>query len=140
MVTNSLAAILPMSLEAEYGLGTMIGGMILSGLTTVFAALLILILIVYALGKAMPFISQKNQKNAEDKAEQGAAKAAAASFQPAVQEADGAEDETVAVIAAAVATAMADSGAPYAITSITRAKDARPVWGFAGMTQNTRPF
>jgi hypothetical protein len=56
--------------------------------------------------------------------------------------------ETVAVISAAVAAFMEAEapGAEYALQSIQQsvrrgpARVQRPVWGFAGMQQNTRPF
>ena len=59
---------------------------------------------------------------------------------PAV--AGGIPEETVAVISAAIAAYMDESapGTPFAITGITRSLNARPVWGFAGMRQNVRPF
>jgi len=52
--------------------------------------------------------------------------------------------ETVAAISAAVAMCMEESapGVPYKIASINRrvTSGRRPVWGFAGMRQNTEPF
>ena len=49
-------------------------------------------------------------------------------------------EEEVAVISAAVAATMAGSSG-YVITGITRRRPGeRPVWGLAGMIENTRPF
>lgn len=52
---------------------------------------------------------------------------------------DGIGDEIVAVIAAAVA-AMGGSVGGYALRSVRRVKEARPIWAAAGLQQNTQPF
>lgn len=130
MVTNGLA------LSAQHSTGTVVGGTVLTGMVIVFAVLLILIGVMYLLG----LVSRSGRKSEGKEQRQAPASAAPspAVLVPAAAVTE--EEETVAVIAAAVGAYMADSPAPYAITSVTRAKDARPVWGFAGMTQNTRPF
>lgn len=55
---------------------------------------------------------------------------------------DGISEETVAAISAAVYAYMSETepGALYRIAGISRTAGVRPVWGFAGMQQNTRPF
>ncbi len=53
----------------------------------------------------------------------------------------GIEEETVAAIIAAISCMSGGlTGVQYSVRSISRAKESRPVWGFAGMQQNTRPF
>lgn len=55
---------------------------------------------------------------------------------------NGIDDQTIAAISAAVAMMMDEQapGVQYAITGIERSMNSRPVWGFAGMLRNTRPF
>lgn len=118
----------------------------LSGMTIVFIALVVLIALVALMGKV--FGVAKKQPAAVPASAGPSAPAAAPA--PAVRPAtpvmavqSGVGEEAVAAISAAVAVVMGESGAPggdYAITSIRRSKDLRPVWGFAGMQQNTRPF
>ena len=47
----------------------------------------------------------------------------------------------VAVIAAAIeAMSLGTDGTKYAIRGIKKAKPDRPVWGIAGLQENTRAF
>lgn len=110
---------------------TLAGSVMLSGLVIVFAALIILICLVLLMGKALEMTGKSKAAAPKPQAEEPP---------PAVQ--DGAGEETVAAITAAVACVMQESapGAAYQITGIRRTKEPRPVWGFAGMQQNTRPF
>ena len=116
------------------------GTVIFSGLLIVFIVLGLLIYIVYAMGKLL------GSKKAESQPGPVHAAAAPAPVRgipaPAVQA--GTPLETVAAISAAVAAYMEEAapGVPYAVKSIRRqpTQGARPVWGFAGMRQNTRPF
>lgn len=117
------------------------GAVILSGLVIVFLVLVILIAVVKLTGKAAG--KEKKIPPVSASASPTMAMAApvpAAAAVSAVQE--GVSGQTVAVIAAAVAAMMEQDapGVAYAITGIRRAAESRPVWGFAGMLQNTRPF
>lgn len=121
------------------------GAVILSGLVIVFAILIILILVVVVTGNLMNRNATKPKPPAPPPASATPTPPPAAS-QPAPPSSasivPGVSGETVAVISAAVAAIMDETapGTPYAITGIQRDRGSRPVWGFAGMQQNTRPF
>jgi len=124
-----------------------IGEVVIPGLLIVFLALIILICVVTLMGR---FLSASSKKKADKKTPQAPVNAAPAQTSArasAVQSAApnvaaGIPGETVAAISAAVACYMQESapGVSYAIQSISRPRESRPVWGFAGMLQNTRPF
>lgn len=117
------------------------GAVILSGLVIVFLVLIILIAVVYAAGGVIK--SNGGQSTPEAAVPAGGNAAAVPDRQkPAPTVESGVSEETVAVISAAVAAVVAEQspGVSYAVTNIRRARAARPVWGFAGMQQNTRPF
>lgn len=83
-------------------------------------------------------IKPRSNVKAEDSGIKSGGVAAAAGL-PVVQA--GIEEETVAAIMAAISCMTEpDSGARYVVKSISRSKSERPVWGFAGIQQNTRPF
>jgi sodium pump decarboxylase gamma subunit len=114
------------------------GSVILSGLVIVFLILVILIAAVELTSRLVKSTEKKTQAAAP--APVTAAPVAAPA--PLVQA--GIEEETVAAISAAVycclENATGASAPAYAIKSISRASGVRPVWGFAGMRENTRPF
>ena len=112
------------------------GAVTLSGIVIVFLLLGILICTVWLMSSAINKAQEKTSPAAETKT--ASAQAVKASPQPTVQA--GISGETVAVISAAVAAMQGGSGGGYNIASIKRARQPRPVWGFAGMQQNTRPF
>lgn len=123
-------------MNIDWGLA---GAVILSGLIIVFVILIILILCVMATGKIVVRAGQK-ASFAKSPAEP---ESSAPVLRPAASlNAVGIEEETVAAISAAVYSYMdiTSPGVSYAIKSISRATGKRPVWGFAGMQQNTRPF
>lgn len=113
---------------------------VLVGLVVVFAVLLILVTICWAMGKIFSSVSGGNggEKKASKKAEAAPApavkKEAAA---PVVEE--GISDEVVAAISAAIACMMG-SGKTFALRSVSRARGARSAWSAAGLAENTRPF
>ncbi len=110
----------------------------ITGLVVVFLALIGLWAIVALFGM---FFSQKKPKAPQapkQEAPKPAASQPAPSIKPAMQVEDGIGDEVIAVISAAIA-AMS-GGAPVAIRSVRRAREARPVWAQAGLMQNTQPF
>jgi sodium pump decarboxylase gamma subunit len=112
------------------------GSVILSGLVIVFLILIILIAAVELTSRLVKS-AEKKTPAAPPAPVKAAPVAAPAPFVQA-----GIEEETVAAISAAVYSCL-DSGPSvpaYTIKSISRASGARPVWGFAGMRDNTRPF
>lgn len=116
------------------------GSVVLSGLVIVFIVLIILIGVVNLTGRLTGAMSKPAPKPAPVPAMPAVSPIAPPVSAPAVEQGIG--GETVAVISAAVA-AMMDEQAPgtaYAVTGIQHARTNRPVWGFAGMQQNTRPF
>lgn len=116
------------------------GAVVLTGLVLVFVVLFVLIMIVEFTSRIVNSTTKGGAavKAAPVPAVQKTQNTAVAQV-PAVQA--GIEEETVAAIMAAV-SCMSDSGSNthYAVRNINRAKIERPVWGFAGMQQNTRPF
>lgn len=127
------------SLSVDWGLS---GAVVLTGLVLVFVILLVLIITVEFTSRIVNSAtggSKASPAKVVSVASAPKAQYAVATAAPAVQA--GIEEETVAAIMAAV-SCMTDqaSGVGYAVRSINRAKSDRPVWGFAGMQQNTRPF
>jgi sodium pump decarboxylase gamma subunit len=117
-----------------------IGEVVIPGLLIVFIALIVLIFVVLIMGRIL---------SAKTKTDTPAPQVSVDNATPAVQTAApapvvaaGIPGETVAAISAAVACYMHESapGVSYTIQSISRPRQSRPVWGFAGMLQNTRPF
>lgn len=53
---------------------------------------------------------------------------------------DGIPGEIIAVIAAAVASMYEGTGKTAAIKSVRRSEIGLPIWGKAGLMENTRPF
>lgn len=123
--------------------GTFVGSVVLSGISIVFLALILLILFVWLMDKVFKAVNGAKKKKAapapkEDIKAVPAPKAAAAPA-PAVE--DGISDEVVAVIAAAVAAMGAESGKTFRLTGIKRSGGTRRgAWGNAGAAENTRPF
>jgi sodium pump decarboxylase gamma subunit len=117
------------------------GSVILSGLVIVFLILIILIAAVELTSRLVKSAEKKTQTSAPAPVKTAPAPVKTASA-PVVQA--GIEEETVAVISAAVYSCLENapgvSAPAYAIQSISRASGVRPVWGFAGMRENTRPF
>ncbi|MBR6044696.1 MAG: OadG family protein [Ruminococcus sp.] len=128
--------------------GGTIASVVITGVVVVFIALILLILFVSIYGKSFDSINKKKDAKAKAEAEaklieasKGAAvpEAKVAVNEPPVVE-DGISDETVAVIAAAIAAMGAASGKKLALRSVRTAKGARSAWASAGIAENTRPF
>lgn len=116
---------------------------IISGLVIVFLALIVLIVMIWAMGKILSSFKKdkKPQAPKQTPAAPVTPKPAApiAKAQPVAEE--GIPGEVVAAISAAVAFMMEETGqSGFVVKSIKRAREARPVWGLAGITENTRPF
>lgn len=108
---------------------------VLTGLVVVFAALVLLVFVIWLFGKIMTAIGASGSK-AEKKKD-------AKSAVPVVEVAsDGLTDEVVAAIMAAVSAVLAEEGdeKPYVIKSIKRVRKNRFAWGKAAAVENTRPF
>ncbi len=120
--------------------GTYVGSVVLSGLSIVFLALVLLILFVWLMDKVFKAVNGAKKKAPAPKEELKAAPVAPAPTPAPVVE-DGISDEVVAVIAAAVAAMGAESGKTFKLTGIKRSSGSRRgVWGNAGAAENTRPF
>ncbi|MGN1132425.1 MAG: OadG family transporter subunit [Ruminococcus sp.] len=113
---------------------------LLTGFVVVFAVLILLILIISIYGKICYTVqnSSKEKKAKKEKAEKQEAPAPVKTA-PAPSSVSGISDEIVAVIAAAVDSTYGVGNAK--IKSIKKSPSVgRPVWGQAGVLDNTRPF
>lgn len=110
-----------------------------SGFTIVFIMLILLILIISLFGIIMSNTAGK-KKAKETEEPKPSPKAQAA--KPAVQSVAAADDdETIAVIAAAVEAFYADSGKRAVVRSIKPSETfGRSAWSAAGIAQNTKAF
>ncbi|RGX54337.1 MULTISPECIES: OadG family protein [Anaerotruncus] len=126
---------------SSYSTGTISVAVTFTGIVVVFLALVGLSLIVWLFGKFFTALANRPKKPADPQPQQASKPAAkaAAQVKPAMVVEDGIGDEIVAVIAAAVA-AMGGSVGGYALRSVRRVKEARPIWAAAGLQQNTQPF
>ena len=132
--------------------GNTIASVVITGIAVVFIALALLIIFVSLYGKIFESINRKKEQQAAEakaaeakKAEAAAKKAdaqkAAPAPAPVVQ--DGIEEETVAVIMAAIAAYGAQSGKQLAVKSIKASQGGsarRNAWSAAGIAEATRPF
>jgi len=132
----------------DYTIGGMISSVVVPGMLVVLVALAIMVACIYLMSRAVGRIERGKKASepaASTKKEAPAQVSAAPATAPPVDDASSSlAGETVAAICAAVACMVPT---PHAVTSIVPAAPApavpprqRPVWGFAGMQQNTRPF
>ncbi len=125
-----------------------VAAVVVTGLVVVFLALLILIFFVMGYGGIFQAInkSRENKAKAQQKSEAettiSVASTPAQTAKPQISQEVDAEDEVVAVIAAAVAQISAENGKVAVIKSIKPAKSrpSRLAWAKAGLIDNTRPF
>lgn len=118
-----------------------------TGILVVFAALVLLTFSIKIFGNVVyGLVNSSKDRKPKKEASKGEMKkepiktAKTSAPAPVVQ--DGISGEVVAAIAAAVATLSPD-GAVYSVRSIRRASGnshTRPIWGTAGVMDNTRPF
>ena len=108
-----------------------------TGMVVVFAALIVLIIILWAFGKIMENIS----KSRENKKEEPQSPSASPKLVEVVSD-DGLSDEVVAAITGAVSVILGEEGnhGAFVIKSIKRTRQASSAWGTAGILENTRPF
>jgi len=113
----------------------------ITGILIVFAALILLIFVIWLFGKFFSGV-KKSVKKADKK--DTAAKAAPMAS-PVVLPAATAQsnDDIIAVIAAAVAVYGESQGKKYAVRSVRRTANAaggRSAWAAAGIAENVRSF
>ncbi|MDF2567281.1 MAG: hypothetical protein K0R90_737 [Oscillospiraceae bacterium] len=104
----------------------------IAGLIAVLLVLILLIVFIAKVGSMMNSLKDKNGSVQQSNF--------AATPRPVVQ--SGISGEVVAAISAAVAMMMNDGNGEtkYVVRSVKRAKESRPAWGFAGISENTKPF
>lgn len=114
---------------------------VVTGLVVVFIILILLVFILWALGKVMNIkIKPKESEKAADTPAPVAASVPVPSDAPE-EEYEEDDGEIIAVIAAAVAAYGEAEGMQYKIASVRRKEKAvRSSWGAAGVAENTRPF
>ena len=95
-------------------------------------------------GKIFDVINSRAARKAEEAKKAAEAAKAAAKPEPIKAAApvveDGIEEETVAVIMAAISAMSSAEGKKLVLKSVKTAKPQRPAWSTAGIIDNTRPF
>lgn len=111
---------------------------VLTGVSVVFSVLIILVFLVWAVGKI--FISVEASKKQKMKQAAPVPQSKQAPKVEYIEE--GISDEVVAAITAAISTVMSSEGNAngFAVKSIKRVKEGRSAWNSAGIMENTRPF
>lgn len=113
---------------------------VITGLLVVFCILIILTLIIFGYGTLVYKIQNRKKDPPVPKTpDQPEAKEVVNVQEASVQE-EGISGEIIVAIAAAVATTGQRTGTSYSIRSVRRSAGTRPVWGAAGLMENTRPF
>ncbi len=110
-----------------------------TGILIVFAALVLLIFIIWLFGKAFSGVKKSEKKTEKKAAPVKAAPAAAPVVLPAATQSN---DDIIAVIAAAVAVYGESQGKKYAVRSVRRSANTggRSAWAAAGIAENVRSF
>ena len=122
-----------------------VSSVVITGIVVVFIALILLIVSVSIYGAIFSAAERKKaekariEKEAQSKPEPVPA-AVKAEPEPAPAVEDGIEEETVAVIMAAIAMMSAESGKKLVLKSVKTSKPQRSAWSAAGIVENTRPF
>lgn len=109
----------------------------ITGMLIVFAALILLIFIIWLFGK---FFSGAKKTEKTETAVKAAAKASPVVLPTATAQSN---DDIIAVIAAAVAVYGESEGKKYAVRSVRRAANntgVRSAWAAAGIAENVRSF
>ena len=129
--------------QKNLGAGT-VSSVVVTGLCVVFIALVLLILLVSVYGKIFDAINNRAARKAEEAKKAAEVEKAAAKPEPVKAAApvveDGIEEETVAVIMAAISAMSSAEGKKLVLKSVKTAKPQRPAWSTAGIIDNTRPF
>lgn len=131
--------------ETHLSAGT-VASVVVTGISVVFIGLILLIILVSIYGKIFEAINARADAKAQAEKEAKAAEAAAVKTETAAPAAgapvveSGIEEETVAVIMAAISAMSAGTGKKMVLKSVKTAKPQRPAWSTAGIIENTRPF
>lgn len=129
--------------QKDLGAGT-VASVVITGLVVVFIGLVLLILLVSIYGKLFDVINGRVARKAEEAKKAAEAAKAVAKPEPIKTSApvveDGIEEETVAVIMAAISAMSSAEGKKLVLKSVKTAKPQRPAWSTAGIIDNTRPF
>lgn len=129
--------------QKDLGAGT-VASVVITGIVVVFIGLVLLILLVSIYGKIFDVINSRAARKAEEAKKAAEAAKAAAKPEPVKVAApvveDGIEEETVAVIMAAISAMSSAEGKKLVLKSVKTAKPQRPAWSTAGIIDNTRPF
>lgn len=129
--------------QKDLGAGT-VASVVITGLVVVFIGLVLLILLVSIYGKLFDVINDRAARKAEEAKKAAEAAKAVAKPEPIKTSApvveDGIEEETVAVIMAAISDMSSAEGKKLVLKSVKTAKPQRPAWSTAGIIDNTRPF
>lgn len=129
--------------QKDLGAGT-VASVVITGIVVVFIGLVLLILLVSIYGKIFDVINSRAARKAEEAKKAAEAAKAATKPEPVKVAApvveDGIEEETVAVIMAAISAMSSAEGKKLVLKSVKTAKPQRPAWSTAGIINNTRPF
>ena len=129
--------------QKDLGAGT-VASVVITGIVVVFIGLVLLILLVSIYGKIFDVINSRVARKAEEAKKAAEAAKAVAKPEPIKVAApvveDGIEEETVAVIMAAISAMSSAEGKKLVLKSVKTAKPQRPAWSTAGIIDNTRPF
>lgn len=129
--------------QKDLGAGT-VASVVITGIVVVFIGLVLLILLVSIYGKIFDVINNRAARKAEEAKKAAEAEKAAAKPEPVKVAApvveNGIEEETVAVIMAAISAMSSAEGKKLVLKSVKTAKPQRPAWSTAGIIDNTRPF
>ena len=126
--------------QKDLGAGT-VASVVITGIVVVFIGLVLLVSIY---GKIFDVINGRAARKAEEAKKAAEAAKAVAKPEPIKAAApvveDGIEEETVAVIMAAISAMSSAEGKKLVLKSVKTAKPQRPAWSTAGIIDNTRPF
>lgn len=125
-----------------------VSSVVITGIVVVFIGLILLIVSVSIYGALFSAAAKKKAKkeqeaqNASNSSENlpkpAPAPVPAPAADPVIE--DGIEEETVAVIMAAIACMSASGGKKLVLKSVKTSKPQRSAWSSAGIVENTRPF
>lgn len=120
-----------------------VAAVVVTGLTVVFACLIILVLFLYLMGAVFNKTKKSKAQSGSDSAVKNtpAAKVELTKISDAaVLPVNGISEEIVAAISAAIAMIGESSGKKLLIKSISKSGARRNSWAQAGRIDNTRPF
>lgn len=117
------------------------------GMLVVFSALILLVMFVKSMGLISTKSSNGDKKDKDTPTEKASANITKAQKPAKTQNIspianDDIDSEIVAVITAAISQMRLEEGntAGFKVKNIARASNSRPIWGLAGLQENTRAF